>query len=290
MRLLVIDHSTVSNEVWWPAVQKAAGINDVQLAISVWNLVEIGFATDKAQQRKRINFLTEMNPWWLQERVQIQKHEVERFLWTNYFQTEPKAFMPVTPHLSAVDYHFAGGLTRIGLTAQQFVDGIDFELLKRERAATPAALRTLQSAESAKLREVAKQMFDAWIEGLIPDLGPSGRLLKKSKKEGLREFCWKNKTGFLAGCRAMATEDALSVVRTSNPQRHPMESDGIDLHHAVVGLAYGTMFATGDGYQSQCALAAKKRLGDGFAAVCREPDALLAAAFADVPAADQPTG
>ena len=280
MRFLVIDHSTISNETWWPALKEAAGGKDVQLALSVWNLVEIGFATDKVQQSKRLNFLTGMQPWWLQERVQIQKHEVERFLCVKYFRSEPKQFAPVTPYLSSVDYHFAGHLTRIGLTAQQFVEGTDFGLLKREKAATPAALRTLQGAESAKLREVEKQMFDAWIRGLIPDVDPSGRLLKRTEMQELREFCWSNKTEFLKGCRAVAAEDALSIVRTSNPQRNPTESDGIDLQHAVVGLAYGAMFATGDGYQGQCALAAKKGLGDGFAMVCRDPGALLAAVFA----------
>lgn len=287
MRLLVIDHSTVSDEAWWPALQVAAGGEDIQLALSVWNLVEIGFATDRNQQRRRLDFLTALKPWWLQERVQIQKHEVERFLWANYYQTEPEEFSPATPHLSGVVYHFAGHLTRIGLTAQQFVEETDFRLLQREKAATPAALRTLQSAERAKLREVKRQMFDAWIAGLIPDVDPSGRLLKKSEKQELLDFCWKNERAFLVGCRAIATEDALSVVRTSNPRRNPTESDGIDLHHAVVGLAYGAMFATCDGYQGQCALAAKKTLGDGFAAVFRDPTSLSAGASAGMAMPDR---
>lgn len=183
----------------------------------------------------------------------------------------------VTPHLSAVDYYFAGRYTRIGLTPAQFIAETDFEMLEREKYRAPAALNTLQSADRSRLKEVERPMFEAWIQGLIPEADPAGRLLKQAVKADLLAHCWDKKAEMLSECRALSVEDALSIARTADPKRKPTESDGIDLHHAVVGLAYGTIFATGDGYQAQCAQFAKKRLGDGFAEVVRWPSALPAA-------------
>jgi hypothetical protein len=37
-------------------------------------------------------------------------------------------------------------------------------------------------------------------------------------------------------------EDALTAVRTANPRRKPQRSDGIDLMHAVIALAYCDYF------------------------------------------------
>jgi hypothetical protein len=96
-------------------------------------------------------------------------------------------------------------------------------------------------------------------------------LLKVTEKEALLQFCYERKKEFLAACRAIAAEDALSVARTSDPRRNPTESDSADLQHAVIGLAYADIFATADGYQGQCAIAAQKALGAGYAAVFRDP-------------------
>ena len=186
MPLLVIDHSAVSVEKWWPALQAVTINPGTQLALSVWNLVEIGFATDKAQQRKRIAFLTELKPVWLYERLHILKAEVDRFLGQNYFQVQPKEFSPVTPHLSAVDHELTRMLPRIGISPQQFVDQFDYPLLQREKKLAPSALRTLQSAEPEKLKEIEKQMFDAWIWASFRTLIRTGGCSRELRKMN----CW----------------------------------------------------------------------------------------------------
>jgi len=280
MRTLSIDHSVVTNETWWPALTAGVKSGEIRLLLSVWNLVEIGFADDKAQQTRRLDFITGLKPWWSLERLQIQKQEVERFLWSEHFKVVPKSLTTTTEFLSVVDSYFAGALTRVGLTPHRFIAETDFKMLQAEKKHTPAALRTLQNAEKAKLRQIERAMFDAWIGPNIPDADPSGRLLKTMEKDALLHLCYERKTEFLAACHAIAAEDALSSVRTSDPRRNPTESDGADLQHAVIGLAYADIFATADGYQGQCAIAAQKALGAGYATVFRDPAELSALASA----------
>ena len=275
MNILAIDHSTVSNHAWWPALVSSSNCETVRVALSVWNLVEIGFASDKKQQVERLEFLESLNPLWFRERVEIQKLELNSFVARRRFGVDLGATQAVTPHLSSVDHYFAGHQTRIGLTPAQFIAETDFEILKREKHKVPSALRTLQSADKSKLREVERQMFEAWMAGLLPNVNPAGRPISAGDRNDLLAFCWENRAGLFTECPAVAAEDALSAARTADPNRNPTESDGIDLHHAVVGLSYGTIFATADGYQGQCAQAARRRLGAGFAAVVREPSSLV---------------
>jgi hypothetical protein len=55
-------------------------------------------------------------------------------------------------------------------------------------------------------------------------------------------------------------EDALTAVRTANPRRKPQRSDGIDLMHAVIALAYCDYFLIRDGYAKTCAMQVIKGL------------------------------
>jgi hypothetical protein len=265
---MAIDHSVVTAEAWWPTIEAVVKAANTRLILSVWNLVEIGLADDKAQQARRLEFLQGLEPWWVIERLQIQKQEVERFLWKHYFQAVPKELLIITPHLSVVDYFFAGELTRVGLTARQFIDETDFSMLRAEKRHTPAALKTLQAADKSLLRAKEKEMFEAWIAPNIPDVGSDGRTLNIDQKFELLQFCYAKRKQFLSECPAIAAEDALFAVRTRDPRRNPTESDGADLQHAVVGLAYCDIFATGDGYQARCATDASKAMGPGFATVC----------------------
>lgn len=276
MRSLSIDHSIVTNEAWWPALAAVVKSGEIRLLLSVWNLVEIGFGEDKVQQARRLDFVAGLKPWWALERLQIQKQEVERFLWAEHFGVVPTPLTAIAEFLSVVDSHFVGALARIGLTLHRFVAETDFKILEAEKKRTPAALRTLQSAARAQLRQIDKAMFEAWIRPNIPDADPSGRLLRAVEKDALLQFCYERKKTFLAACRSIAVEDALSVARTRDARRNPTESDGADLQHAVIGLAYADIFATADGYQGQCAIAAQKALGPGYAALLRNPEDLTA--------------
>ena len=58
MRTLYIDHSIVTHEPSWEGVGLAIGSGKIRLALSVWNLYEIGAAADLAQREQRLAFLS----------------------------------------------------------------------------------------------------------------------------------------------------------------------------------------------------------------------------------------
>src|SRR5215469_4327485 len=147
MRTLYIDHSIVTHEPSWEGLSQAIGSGKIHLALSVWNLFEIGNANDQAQRKRRIAFLKGLAPLYIVERRPIQRQEVERFLCQHKFGTVPKDLIVITPSLSVVDSFFAGAQTRIGLTICQFIRETDFGGLRPLKRLSPEALRTLQRAD-----------------------------------------------------------------------------------------------------------------------------------------------
>jgi hypothetical protein len=142
---------------------------------------------------------------------------------------------------------------------------------------SPDALRALQNADQKTRKRKEKEMFDAWIGLSIPDRGPDGRALTIPEKTDLLAFCWQHKKQFFVECRCLAVEHALTTARTSDAMRQPTESDGPDLQHAAVALAYCDIFYSRDGYQAQCAASARNVLkAMGLSAVCSTPAALAA--------------
>src|SRR5206468_2342718 len=63
--ILYLDHSAISNEKWWPQIDAVLATGQIRLALSVWNLVEIGSATDRNQQDRRLAFLEQHHPLWI---------------------------------------------------------------------------------------------------------------------------------------------------------------------------------------------------------------------------------
>jgi hypothetical protein len=258
MPTLYVGHSIVTHEQSWPNLRQATASGKLRLVLSVWNLFEIGSAADEQQRERRLTFLAhELCPLWVVERYAIQRQEVERFLWQHKFQARPRDLISITSSLSVVDSFLAGAQARIGLTPRQFIRETDFARLLPLKRLSPTALTTMQSAERKTLKRMDRQIFDAWIGPLIPGRGPDGRALTIQEKADLLAFCWQHKKQFFAACRCLAVEDALTRARTSNAMRQPAESDGMDLQHATVALAYCDIFYSRDGYQAQCATEAR---------------------------------
>ena len=272
MRTLYIDHSIVTHEPSWEGLRRAIGSGKVRLGLSVWNLCEIGAAADQAQRKHRLAFLSGLAPLYIVERRALQRQEVERFLWQHKFGAAPKDVIAITPSLSVVDSFFAGAQTRIGLTICQFIRETDFAGLRPLKRLSPEALRTLQDADRTPLKQKEKEMFEAWIAVSIPDRAPDGRAFTVSEKAELVAFCWQHKKQFFTECRCLAVENALTTARTNNVRRKPTESDGPDLQHAAVALAYCDVFYSRDRYQAQCAAAARKALKTmALGVVCATP-------------------
>ena len=275
-RWLYIDHSVVSDPTMWPAVEEAVASGDVQLALSLWNLFEIGAASDMVQQNERLAFLAALNPLWLVERRDVQKQEVQRFLWRQYLDGEPDDIIVASPFLSMVDSFLCGRDVRIGLTPLRFIRELDYGMLNPLKKLSPDAQKMLKAAEPTELKARDKEIFTAWLLDSVPVSDPNGRLMSIARRTELVERCYQERARFLAACPAMAVEDALTTLRTSDRTRVPRESDGPDAFHSVVALSYCNIFFTRDRHQAHSARAIRCMLpGLSLAEVCTQADKLL---------------
>jgi hypothetical protein len=257
---LYLEHSAVSNETWWPRIDAVLATGQVRLALSLWNLVEIGLGSDRKQQDRRLAFLEQYDPLWIVERVAVQRQEVQRFLWQHRFGGTPPDLCVITPHLSVVDSYLSGARTQIGLTARGWIDGVDFARLDGNKELAPDALRRLQAVDRKTFKRRQNEVFRAWINGLIPKLGPDGKPFTVTQRAELLTWCEARQKAFFDACPSLAVEDVLTAARTANPGRKPQRSDGIDLMHTVIALAYCDYFLIGDGFARTCATQAIKAL------------------------------
>jgi hypothetical protein len=276
-RNLYLEHSAVSHESWWPPIDAVLRTGQVRLALSLWNLVEIGSGADRKQQNRRLAFLEQHDPLWIVERVAVLRQEVERFLWQNCFGVTPPDLCVITPHLSVVDYYHTGTQTRIGLTPRGWIDGIDFVQVAQLKKLAPDALRRLQSVDRKTFRTRQSEVFKAWIKGLIPKFDPDGKPFTVAQREELLDWCEASQKAFFGACPSLAVEDALTAARTTDPRRKPRRSDGIDMMHAAIALPYCDYFLIRDGFARTCATQAAKALSPRrLASIYDNPTHLLA--------------
>ena len=183
--------------------------------------------------------------------------------------------MFVTPHLSVVDHFLCGRGARIGLTARGFIRDLDYGLLNLLKGLSPRAQAALNGANPAALKTRDRDIFLDWVTHSIPATDPDGRPMSIARRTELAEFCYDNRSAFLAACPAMAVEDALTSNRARNRARRPTDSDGPDGQHTVVALAYCDIFFTGDRHQGNSAGIVCRMLADlHLADVCVCPHQL----------------
>ncbi|MEW6657690.1 MAG: hypothetical protein AB1424_03420 [Thermodesulfobacteriota bacterium] len=119
----------------------------LRLVVSQWLLVEIRNFGDRIGAIKRGEFLDSLNPLWMIERLHIQRHEVRRFLWINYFKRDAEPFSVFSEHLSVVLSYDEGSSAPIGYTAKKWLEDTDVTDVNDEKKRVVSALQTLQSAD-----------------------------------------------------------------------------------------------------------------------------------------------
>jgi hypothetical protein len=275
MPTLYIDHSIVTHPASWTPVDDVLTSGKARLALSLWNLFEIGSASDRAQQDQRLTFLIKFNPLWVLERVQIERREIRAFLWKEKLQIEPEPVDAFRRHLSEVESYMVGSQTRIGVTPRQWIDSINFRRYDQSKQLAPTALRQLQTLSPKDVAARQDEIFEKWIEGLLPTRLPAGSACSRAELSEFSKFCLDNQAAFYEACPAMAVENAMTRARTTTAARNPQSSDGIDLMHAVVALAYCDYFLLRDGFVFQCCEHARKELsGRQLATAFRDAEEL----------------
>jgi hypothetical protein len=272
---LYIDHSIVTRSQWWPSLHRAVSDARCRLVLSVWNLYEIGNGADEEQKSARLAFLESLDPLWAVERLGVQEQEVKRFLWAHKFQVQPDDLIVICPSFSVVNSLLSGTQSVIGETPEQFMRGIDFDIMNRLKKLSPAAQTTLKAADPAALRTKEPEIFARWIFESVPPCAPNGKTLTLDERKSLAAWCFERRAQFLSECPLFAVEDAITTDRTKDRTTKPKESDGPDMQHAVVGLAYCDIFFTADGNQARNIEVARRmhpRLR--LAQLCRSPNEL----------------
>jgi hypothetical protein len=261
MKTLYLDHHIIARETGgqpanWRTLEAILDANpDWRLAVSECNLLEIASDGDKARARRRAAFIESLKPAWIMERLDIQKREVEAFLWRHHFQIGPAPIRVFYEHLSEVVIHHARPL--IGETAASWVACADPGEVAEAKRLTVNSLRTLQAAKKAQKRQIEEVVFRAWIEPKMPPRNPGGTFITPAEREELIRFCYADRERFYRECPAMGVEHFVCEARTRDPQRQPTESDAIDLQHTVLGLAYCDALVTERYAFSTAAYAAK---------------------------------
>jgi hypothetical protein len=99
--------------------------------------------------------------------------------------------------------------------------------------------------------------------------------MTKARRADLLDYCAEHEAQFFACCKSLAVEDSLTAARVTSPNRNPKPSDGIDLMHAVVAMAYCDFFLVRDGFVRTCSLQASKALAPvKMAALYDDPEKL----------------
>ena len=168
-------------------------------------------------------------------------------------------------------------MARIGLTAEQFIRDLDYNKINELKRLSPKSQATLKATDERTLKKKDREFFTGWIGQSIPPRDPDGKCFSNNERAELAEFCWQCRSEFRVACPSRAVEDAVTTDRTNDRKRKPTESDGPDLMHITVGMAYCDIFLTRDKYQAQNARNAIKKLNKiPLAKLCTDPGNLSA--------------
>lgn len=255
--ILYVDHSIVTAEACWPVLEGVIKAHGLQLALSVWNVYEIGRAADRAQQDQRLAFLHSLNPIWMIERRAVQRQEVARFLCLHHFNRLPSKIISTTPYFTQSEALRTGTPVRIGLTPRVFIDEFDYAGHEPLRDLATNAQTTLRAAKPHLVKAKAKEMFCAWMDVSLPDFDPDGHRLVGHRRNAALEFCYENARLLYAECPAMAVEDEIEMARREPPFTKLAKSDAADMNHAIIALAYADIFVTQDTTQARLAETAR---------------------------------
>lgn len=270
------DHSALANDACWQVLTAMCAGGHVQPIVSLWNLYEIGEATDVQQKAARIAFMRSLKPRWVAERTTLQREEIKRYVGPPLFRADYPVIAPFQDQLSKVDQLWQGGKRRLHLTPGQWISEIDYSQSPKLKSYSKTALRALQEMDEAERLDRQTDRFGPWIRNLIPKRSPSGNPISELERAIMIEYCSADRASFLDACRSLAFENAMTLARTNNPRRNPTHSDAIDLFHGVVALSYCDYFVCRDGYLRTCADVSRRALQGSSWAEVGTPDDILA--------------
>jgi hypothetical protein len=107
-RFIYLEHSSLTDETSWPAIERLLTIGDLQIVLSIWNLLEIALHEDTQVRERRLALIDRCRPHWVYDHVYIRRNEIRSYVWKHYFGVEPETFSAITPSLAGMNSYYAG--------------------------------------------------------------------------------------------------------------------------------------------------------------------------------------
>ena len=76
-------------------------------------------------------------------------------------------------------------------------------------------LKILQAVDKKSFKARQEAIFKEWIKSLLPEAGPDGKLLMRSRKKEILDYCEGHKKEFFSVRKSLHVEDANSGERIS---------------------------------------------------------------------------
>ena len=243
MKKVYLEHSYLAKEDNWPSIIEFFREDGYTAVVSDWNIVEISQASDRKQAKRRVRFLESLNPLWMINKVEIQKKEVQSFLFRSYFGEF------IWPYNVFVESFFTSvevSLSRKpkqGWSLFKFVDAClkDPSILhpiKKEQDVYLEDYFRIKGIGIDKIKNMHDEILRRWIIDVLPNKQPNGKNLNLEEKNFLLEYCVQNKQKFFNYCPYFAFENALFYQRYADANRQPRKSDALDLEHICCSVSY----------------------------------------------------
>jgi hypothetical protein len=235
------------------AIEALKAAPGVRFIVSMWNIAE---CVAERQAVRLTEYLSSLAPLWASDRLFIEKHEVQDFVFGHYYGCDRRPPPLFNEYVSQMCATLPG-------EGQNAVVGESFEalarsmatkssirILKNAAAVVPRALTTIQEARAAGrwTKELQSTALREWIADLIPLRDPDDQIIPPALRQIILSRMTERKSGLFDECTVLNVHDFATEFRTKDPKRKPERQDAIDLMHWIVGVGYCDAFVTAEKY------------------------------------------
>lgn len=214
-----------------------------RFALSAWHMYELARSNCQLHVDQCCALVEEILPLWVSNTQSVKRQEVDRYLQPIFDKVGPvrnRNFIPFNETVSLMWKTYSDDLivhneNFRGSVAALRVDPNDIANIDRAANETPQAILMNRIAHKAGILEDIPYIDRDYLKNLLPSRHSTQQL------EYLEKSCME----LVKASPTIAVEEALVQLRASDSFK-PKPSDGPDMQHALVPLAYCDYFVTDD--------------------------------------------